>query len=88
MIKWIKQAKHHLDDETGWTYSYHLIHSIKNSWLLVKIAFKSLAHGLFPWVWKADSPIAVIKLYHQIMKIEHIKKMDKLNDMPKKDRYK
>ena len=41
-MKWFKQAKHHLDVETGWGYWYHLWHSIKNSWTLIVIAFKIL----------------------------------------------
>ena len=44
-------------------------------------------HGLFPFMWKADAPIGVIKLYHEIMKIEHIRKMDKLRELPKNERY-
>lgn len=88
MFNWYKEAKHHLEEETGWTYRYHLWHSIKNSWVLIVIAFKSVVHGLFPWVWKADSPKAVIKLYHQIMRVRHIEEMDELRKVPKKDRYK
>lgn len=86
-MKWFKQAKHHLDVETGWGYWYHLWHSIKNSWTLIVIAFKSVVHGLLPWLWKADAPKGVIKLYHQIMRIDHIQKMDKLRSKPKNERY-
>ena len=87
MIKWYKDAKHHLQVETGWGYWYHLWHSIQNTWKLLTIAFKSLVHGLLPWVWKADSPKGVIKMYHTIMRIEHIRKMDDLADIPKNERY-
>lgn len=86
-MKWLKSARHHLDVETGWGYWYHLWHSIKNTATLLTIAFKSLVHGVLPWIWKADSPIAVIKLYHQIMRIDHIRKQDKLRDIPKNERY-
>ena len=86
-MKWFSNAKHHLKVETGWGYWYHLWHSMVNSWSLLVIAFKSLVHGLFPWIWKSDAPKGVIKMYHQIMRIEHIKKMDKLNSIPKKHRY-
>ena len=86
-MDWITKAKHHLKVETGWSYWYHLWHSIQNSWTLLVIAFKSIVHGLFPWVWKADAPIAVIKLYHQIMRIDHIQKMDKLAKVKKDKRY-
>ena len=87
MMKWFSKAKHHLKVETGWGYWYHLWHSIQNSWSLLVIAFKSVVHGLFPWVWKADAPKGVIKMYHQIMRIEHIQKMDKLRNIPKSKRY-
>jgi hypothetical protein len=86
-MNWLKSARHHLDVETGWGYWYHLWHSIKNTCTLLVIAFKSLVHGLLPWVWKADSPKAVIKLYHQIMRIDHIRKQDNLRDIPKNERY-
>jgi hypothetical protein len=87
MLNWFRKAKHHLSVETGWGYWYHLWHSLKNSWTLIVIAFKSVVHGLLPWVWKADAPLAVIRLYHQIMKIEHIRKQDTLRNKPKNERY-
>ena len=86
-MKWFKDAVYHLKEETGWGYWYHLWHSIKNSWRLIKIAGKSLVHGLLPNVWKADAPKEVIKLYHEIMRIEHIRKMDELRKKPKNERY-
>ena len=87
MLNWFRKAKHHLSVETGWGYWYHLGHSLKNSWALIVIAFKSTVHGLLPWVWKSDAPKGVIKMYHQIMRIEHIAKMDKLRKIPKNERY-
>jgi hypothetical protein len=86
-MKWFREAKHHLQVETGWGYWYHLWHSIKNSWALIKIALISLVHGLLPWVWKADAPKGVIKMYHQIMRIQHINEMDTLRKKPKHERY-
>lgn len=87
MLNWFRKAKHHLSVETGWGYWYHLWHSLKNSWALIVIAFKSTVHGLLPWIWKSDAPKGVIRLYHQIMRIEHIAKMDKLRGIPKNERY-
>ena len=75
-MKWFKEAKHHLEVETGWTYTYHLKHSCINSWWLIKIAFWSLVHGLFPWIWKSKAPQQVIKMYYTIRKIPHIREMD------------
>ena len=88
MLRWFKESKHHLQVETGWGYFYHLWHSIKNSWSLIIITFKSVVHGLFPFMWKADAPKGVIKMYHQIMRIQHIKDMDELRKKPKNERYK
>ena len=86
-MKWLKDAIYHLKVETGWSYWYHLWHSIVNSWRLIKISFKSVVHGLLPNVWKADAPIEVIKIYHEIMRIQHIQKMDELRKKPKDERY-
>ena len=84
----VKKSIYHLKVETGWSYQYHLWHSIKNSSILIKIAFKSIIHGLLPFMWKNDAPKEVIKLYHEIMKIQHVKKIDKLRKLSKKERYK
>ena len=83
----LKESKYHLEVETGWTYWFHLKHSIVNSYKLIKISFKSLIHGLLPFIWKSDAPKGVIILYHEIMKIQHIKKLDKLRKYPKNKRY-
>ncbi len=69
------------------TYWYHLKHSIHNSRRLITISFKSLVHGLLPFLWKADAPKDVIRLYHEIMRIEHIRKMDQLRELPRNERY-
>ena len=82
-----KESKYHLEVETGWTYWYHLKHSIHNSRRLIAISFKSIVHGLLPFLWKADAPKDVIRLYHEIMRIEHIRKMDKLRELPRNERY-
>ena len=83
----IKESIYHLKVETGWSYQYHLWHSIQNSAILIKIAFKSVVHGLLPFLWKADAPKDVIRLYHTIMKIQHIQKLDKLRKYQKNERY-
>ena len=82
----IRQSRYHLD-ETGWTYWFHLKHSLVNSYKLIKISFKSLVHGILPFMWKSDAPKGVIVLYHEIMKIQHIQKFDKLRKYPKNERY-
>jgi hypothetical protein len=82
-----KETKYHLEVETEWTYWFHLKHSLVNSYKLIKISFQSLVHGLLPFMWKSDAPKGVIILYHEIMKIQHIKKLDKLRKYPKNERY-
>jgi len=87
LFKFVQDSVYHLKVETGWSYSNHLKHSFVNSMKLIKISFLSLVHGIFPFMWKAEAPKEVIKLYHEIMKIEHIRKMDKLKVVPKNKRY-
>lgn len=87
-MKFLKKIEYHLKEETGWGYWFHLFHSFKNSFRLVTIAFKSVVHGILPNVWKAEAPKEVIKMYHEIMKIEHIRKMDNLRSVSKSERYK
>lgn len=71
-----KESKEHLED-TGWTYKQHLQHSIKQSNRLIVIALKSYIHGFFPSLFKADGPKSIIRIYHEIMRIHHIYKMNK-----------
>ena len=79
-------SKYH-QSRYGWTYWFHLGTFSCNSYKLIKISFKSLVHGLLPFIWKSDAPKGVIILYHEIMKIQHIKKLDKLRKYPKNERY-
>jgi Family of unknown function (DUF6356) len=72
----IKESREHLK-ETGWTYKQHLMHSITQSNKLLVIALKSYIHGFFPSLYKADGPISIIKMYHKIMRIQHIYKINK-----------
>ena len=51
--------------------------------MLIKISFKSLVHGLLPFMWKVDAPKDVILLYHEIMKIQHIQNLTNSADIQK-----
>jgi len=73
-IKMFKKIKEHLK-ETEWSYWKHLSHSIQQSNKLIGCAVKSYIHGIFPCWFKADGPITVAKMYHQINKIHHVHKM-------------
>jgi hypothetical protein len=74
-----EESKEHLK-ETEWSYWYHLRHSFKQSNRLLIIALKSYLHGLFPWMYKSDGPVAIYKMYREISKIHHIQKMFKKLD--------
>lgn len=71
-----KKIKEHLE-ETEWSYLQHLAHSIKQSNRLIVVAVKSYIHGIFPLWYKADGPITIFKMYHEIKKIRHIKQLEK-----------
>ena len=76
MFKLYRKSKEHLE-ETEWSYWKHLTHSIHQSNKLIATALKSYIHGIFPCWFKADGPVTVAKMYHQIMKIHHVNKMIK-----------
>lgn len=71
-----KKIKEHLE-ETEWSYIQHLMHSVKQSNRLIVVAIKSYIHGLFPFWFRADGPITIFKMYHEIKKIRHIKQLEK-----------
>lgn len=72
----IRESKEHLK-ETGWSYWKHLAHSVKQSTRLIIVALKSIIHGLVPAWYKADGPVTVYKMYREISKIHHVKKIFK-----------
>lgn len=74
MRRWFKESKEHLD-ESEWSYFYHLRHSFKQSNRLIVLAVKSYLHGFFPWIFKSDGPVTIYKMYREIQKIHHIKKI-------------
>ena len=71
-----KKSKEHLK-ETEWSYWQHLGHSVYQSNRLIKLAIKSYIHGIFPAIYKADGPKTIIRMYHEIMRIRHIQKIQK-----------
>lgn len=74
-------SKRHLQ-ETGWGYTKHLGHSIKQSVRLITIAAKSLIHGIIPAFFPSSGPVGVYKIYQEIRRYHHVQKI--LNDI---DRY-
>jgi Leu/Phe-tRNA-protein transferase len=76
MLIWLKNAQKHLQ-KTEWSYWYHLKHSFKQSNRLIATAVRSYIHGIFPWWHQDDGPITIFKMYREIKRIKHIKKLEK-----------
>jgi hypothetical protein len=75
----MKSAREHLQD-SQMGYWTHLAHSFKQSNRLVLIAVKSYIHGIFPWFFANRGPVGVYKIYREIRKIRHIRKMFENHD--------
>ena len=71
----LKQIKEHLK-ESEKTYWKHLTHAFRQSNRMIVGAIKSYIHGIFPLVFKAAGPLTIFKIYREIVKIRHIKKLD------------
>lgn len=65
-----KKSKNHLK-ATGWSYSYHMKHSIKQSNRLIIIAIKSYIHAFIPSVFINDGPKMIVKIYREIKRLAH-----------------
>lgn len=74
MLKIIQKSKDHLA-ESGMSYWDHLRHSILQSSRLVLISYKSIIHGVFPWIYNSAGPIGIYKIYKEIKKMKHVQKM-------------
>lgn len=70
----MKTVKEHLN-ESNMSYTEHLAHSIKQSNRLIVIAIKSYVHGIFPWFFDSAGPLGVYKIYKEIKKMEHVRKL-------------
>lgn len=75
----MNKIQEHLE-ESQMTYWKHLRHSFKQSNRLIVIAIKSYLHGLFPWVFPADGPLGVYRIYREVKQLHHIQKMFKRED--------
>jgi hypothetical protein len=70
----MKSAKEHLQN-SNMNYWTHLAHSIKQSNRLISIAVKSYIHGVLPWFFANRGPVGVFKIYKEIRRMRHIKKI-------------
>ncbi len=70
----IKNMKDHLKN-SSMTYTYHMLHACHYGFRLLWAGFKSIIHGIFPLVWKYDGPRSIIKMYRELRRHKHIRKM-------------
>lgn len=64
-------------EESQMTYWRHLVHSVAQSARLFLIALKSLVHGILPNVYVNSGPLGVYKIYKEIKRLEHVRKLFK-----------
>lgn len=62
-------------EESQMTYLQHLIHSMVQSATLMGIAIKSVIHGICPCIFINSGPLGIYKIYKEIKKFEHVRKM-------------
>jgi len=67
-------------EESQMTYWRHLVHSVSQSARLLLIAFKSLIHGIFPGLYVNSGPLGIYRIYKEIKKFEHVRKVLKKYD--------
>ena len=72
----MKSVNDHLN-ESDMNYWIHLKHSIKQSNRLIVLAIKSYIHGIFPWVLVNAGPLGIYRMYKEIKRMQHIKKIFK-----------
>jgi len=70
----IKNMRDHLKN-SSMTYAYHMIHACQYGFRLLWVGVKSIVHGIFPLVWKYDGPREIIKMYKELRRHKHIRKM-------------
>lgn len=78
-MNYIKIARQHLK-ETGWSYRYHLWHSLIQSGRLIVIAIKSAVHGFMPWLYPASGPVGIYRIYKEIRHLHHVQKIFNQDD--------
>ena len=70
----MKRIKKHLE-ETNWSYWQHLRHSVEIGNKLIHTAFMGYIHGLFPWFWANKGPIAIYKIYKNMRRLPHVRRL-------------
>ena len=67
-------AKTHLK-QSKMGYWFHLRHSLYNGWRCLLIFFSSVIHAFFPMVLKQHAARSVVKIYNEMKKHAHLRKM-------------
>lgn len=70
----MKSVQTHLQN-SNMSYWTHLAHSVKQSNKLIVIAIKSYIHAIFPWFFANSGPVGVYKIYQEIRKMHHVRKI-------------
>lgn len=69
-----KKTQEHLH-ESGMTYFYHCRHGIINGSKMILGGLTSYIHSFFPFIFKKHSLLTVIKLYNEVSRRKHVKKI-------------
>jgi hypothetical protein len=79
-MNYLKSIKEHCI-ESEMSYLKHLIHGLHCNFILLKIIYFSTVHSFFPFFYKKNHIILLIKLYNNIKHKQHIKKIiNKINE--------
>jgi len=79
----LKNVKEHLK-QSNMTYWYHCKHASKHGTRLVVAGLKSYVHAVLPWFWKYDGPKTVIKIYSEMRRLKHLRRMMQEDNQPQK----
>ena len=77
----INHIKEHLKNSNNMTYFYHMRHACGYGFRLIAVGLKSIVHGIFPVVWKYEGPRDIIKMYFELRRQKHIRRI--MKDMDK-----
>lgn len=64
-------------EQSNMTYWYHFRHSFVNGLILLKLAFSSFIHAIFPSVLPQHAARGVIKIYVKMKRFAHLRQLQK-----------
>jgi len=74
-----KTAKDHLQN-SRMKYLPHLTHSLYNGWRCFLIFVSSIIHAFFPMILKQHAARSIVKIYNEMKRHAHLRKMIKEED--------